>query len=325
MKISLVGLNGSGKTSIYLTMFAEKLPYETKMLAPTIMYEVRRHPYLGVDVSLFDFGGQEQYREEYLNKPQDLMGSDVVVFVIDLHNPDMVENACQYFKRILQIFKEYGETPKIQVFYHKYDTEDYQREFLDANLQKTKEVLEEIFEGWNPSYQVTSIYEQEMLTKILRDILMLNYPLLKEHVENAEKQLAEIDARIIISDLTGQVIVHNVPGVSKGLRLYGDLRKFIASCNALRETFFVQDSAEFRGKGEENEEEIELYLFKNILAVLLMQRKEWTQKTNNQIKTLLADMRVFADLVIEACTKQDNAVDILLLDSRNVLKSKHSQ
>ncbi len=56
-----------------------------------------------------------------------------------------------------------------------------------------------------------------------------------------------------------------------------------------------------------------------------MQRKEWTQKTNNQIKTLLADMRVFADLVIEACTKQDNAVDILLLDSRNVLKSKHSQ
>ena len=308
MKISLLGLSGSGKTSIYSTMFAEKLPSETKMLTPTIMYEVRRHPYLGVEVSLFDFGGQEQYREEYLNKPQVLMRSDVVIFVVDLHTPDMVENAGQFFKRILQIFKEHGETPLIQVFYHKYDTEDYLRELLETNLQKAKEVLEEIFEGWNPTYQVTSIYEQEMLTKILQDILMLNYPLLKEHVENTEIHLAEIDARIIISDVTGQVIVHNVPGVSKGLRLRGDLREFIASCNAMRETFFEQDSAEFQGKGKKNEKEIELHLFKYVLAVLLMQRGEWTPETVERIKTLLADIRVFAGLVIEAHINKDNAV-----------------
>ena len=300
MKISLLGLSGSGKTSIYSTMFEEKLPSETKMLTPTIMYEVRRHPYLGIEVSLFDFGGQEQYREEYFNKPKVLMETDIVVFVVDLHDPDMFENAGQYFKRILQTFKDHGETPIIQVFYHKYDTEDYPRELLDTNLQKAKEVLEEIFEGWNPNYQVTSIYEQGTLTKILRDILMLNYPRLKEHVENAEKQLAEIDARIIVSDVAGQVIVHNVPGISKGLRLRGDLRDFIASCNTLRETFFAQDSAEFRGKGKEKEKEIELHLFKYVLAVLLMQRGEWAQETIERIETLLEDMSVFAELVVEA-------------------------
>lgn len=237
------------------------------------------------------------------------MGSDVVIFVVDLHAPDMIENAGQFFKRILKIFKEHGEIPIIQVFYHKYDTEDYLQELLDTNLQKVKEVLEEIFEGWKPTYQVTSIYEQEMLTKILRDILMLNYPLLKEHVENAEIHLAEIDARIIISDVTGQVIVHNVPGVSKGLRLRGDLREFIASCNAIRETFFEQDSAEFRGKGKENEKEIELHLFKYVLAVFLMQHGELNPETVERIKMLLTDMRVFAELVIEAHINKDNSVN----------------
>ncbi|MFX0196007.1 MAG: ADP-ribosylation factor-like protein [Candidatus Hodarchaeota archaeon] len=303
MKIAVLGLSGSGKTSIYSTMFAEKLPSETKTLAPTIMYEVRRHPYLGIEVSLFDFGGQKQYRKEYLSKPQVLLGSDVVIFVVDLHDPDMIENAGQYFKRILQIFKDHAETPIIQVFYHKYDTEDYPRELLDSNLQKAKNILEGIFKGWNTIYQVTSIYDQIPLTKILRDILMLSYPRLKTHVENAEKQLSEIDTRIIISDVAGQVIVHNVPGISKGLRLRGDLREFIASCNTLRETFFEQDSAVFRGQGKEKGKDLELHLFKYVLSVLLMQRGEWTQETVKRIKSLLADMSVFADLVVEAHKK----------------------
>jgi len=302
VKISLFGLSGSGKTSIYATMFAEKLPSETRMLAPTIMYEVRRHPFLGVEVSIFDFGGQEQYYEEYLSKPE-ILRSDVVVFVVDLQDPDLFENAGQYFKRILQNFKDHGEDPILQVFFHKYDTTDYSRELLDTNLQKATEVFEEIFEGWDPTYQVTSIYDQEPLIKILRDILMLNYPLLKEHVENVEKQLAEIDAHIIISDVAGQVIVHNVTGVYKGLRIRGDLREFIVACNILSERFFEQDSAEFRGKGKEKEKEIELQLFKYVLAVLFVQRGEWGQETVEQIETLLVDMRVFAELVVEEYTK----------------------
>jgi len=279
-------------------MFAEKLPSETKTLAPTVMYEVRRHPYLGIEVSLFDFGGQEQYREAYLNKPQVLMGTDVVIFVVDLHDYDEFEIAQQYFKRILQRFEEHGEEPNVQVFYHKYDTEEYPRELLDANLQKAKEVFEACFEGWNTSYQTTSIYKSEALTKIIRDILMLSYPLLKEHVENADKQLAEIDARIMIGDMTGQVLVHNVSGASKGLRLRKDLREFIMACDALRESFFAQASAEFRGKGNQNGKEIELHVYEHVISVLIVQSGEWSRETSDRIETLLTDMRVFADLMV---------------------------
>ena len=45
MKISLVGLGGCGKTSLYSVAFAEKRPEETKSLSPTILYETRRHPF----------------------------------------------------------------------------------------------------------------------------------------------------------------------------------------------------------------------------------------------------------------------------------------
>jgi len=42
MKISLVGLSGCGKTSLYSVAFAAKSPEDTKSLSPTILYETRR-------------------------------------------------------------------------------------------------------------------------------------------------------------------------------------------------------------------------------------------------------------------------------------------
>jgi len=53
MKISLVGLGGCGKTSLYSVAFAEKRPEETKSLSPTILYETRRHPFLGLQVGIY--------------------------------------------------------------------------------------------------------------------------------------------------------------------------------------------------------------------------------------------------------------------------------
>ncbi len=58
MKISLVGLGGCGKTSVYSVAFAEATPEQTKSLSPTILYETRRHLFLGLQVGIFDFGGQ---------------------------------------------------------------------------------------------------------------------------------------------------------------------------------------------------------------------------------------------------------------------------
>lgn len=300
MKISLVGLSGCGKTSIYMTTFAGKRPEQTKGAAPTIMYEIRRHPFLGLEVSIFDFGGQEQYRESYMNDPKVFSGTDVLIPVIDLHDPDGYEEATKYFTNIIDLFKKNNIKPVVHIFFHKYDLQDYMKELLDTNLEKAKNMFIDLFSEWNPEFHVTSIYEQERLAEIFRDILVASYKTLEKHVETAQKQLSEIPARIIISDTAGNVIVHNVEGVSTGLQLRGDLRDFISACNNLRENFFMSDSAEFDGRGLEGDKEISLHVFKFIIAVLIMKTQELDKSAQEKIETLLSDMSMFADLVVRA-------------------------
>lgn len=298
MKISLIGLSGCGKTSLYSVIFAEKTPEETKGLSPTILYETRRHPFLGLEISIFDFGGQDQYIKEYLDKPKIFMGTDVLIPVVDLHDPNSFDKSKKYFEDIIKLYKENYQKPKICLFYHKYDTEDYQKELLDTNIIKAREIFSDIFKDYKPQTFLTSIYDQQNLTKIFRDILMGSYSELKGHIEKAEKHLQEINARIIISDISGNVLVHNVQGVSSGLSLRADLRDFISSCNVIRENVFLSDSAEFKGNSEEGKE-LQLYIFKYILAVLIMKSEgELDPESSEKIRVLLKDMKLFSDIIV---------------------------
>jgi GTPase SAR1 family protein len=302
MKISLVGLSGCGKTSLYSVAFAAKSPEDTKSLSPTILYETRRHPFLGLQVGIFDFGGQEQYRKEYMEKPEVFRGTDILIPIVDLHDPDSFEESKQYFEGLLDIYRKNNEKPKIFLFYHKYDTEDYEKELLDTNVKKAREIFEDMFEDNEFKSYLTSIYDQDKLAKIFRDILISSYEELKSHVEKAEQQLEEIGAKVIISDISGNVIVHNVKGVSSGLTLRGDLRDFINACNTVRENIFMSDSATFRGRNEDGKE-VELHIFKYIISVLIMKSGEIDMDSQDKINTLLNDMKLFADLIISAHTE----------------------
>jgi GTPase SAR1 family protein len=301
MKISLVGLGGCGKTSLYSVAFAEKSAEDTKSLSPTILYETRRHPFLGLQVGIFDFGGQEQYRKEYMEKPDIFRGTDILIPIVDLHDPKTFEQAKEYFIGLLDIYRKNNEKPKIFLFLHKYDTEDYQKELLDTNVKKAKEIFLDIFKDYDFDHMLTSIYQQDELAKVFRDILISSYTDLKTHVEKAEEKLEEIKAKIIVSDVSGNVIVHNVQGVSSGLTLRGDLRDFINSCNTVRENIFMSDSAMFKGRNDDGKE-IELHIFKYIISVLIMKTRELDKDSQEKLNTLLNDMRLFADLIISAHT-----------------------
>ncbi|MCK4686936.1 MAG: hypothetical protein KAT66_02305 [Candidatus Lokiarchaeota archaeon] len=302
MKISLVGLSGSGKTSLYSVAFAEKSAEETKGLSPTILYETRRHPFLGLQVGIFDFGGQEQYRKEYMEKPEIFRGTDILIPVIDLHDPNSYDQAKEYFIGLLDIYRKNNERPTVFLFLHKYDTEDYQKELLDTNVKKAKEIFLDLFKDYDFEYKLTSIYLQDELAKVFRDILISSYADLKSHVEKAEAQLDEIKAKVIIADISGNVIVHNVQGVSSGLTLRGDLRDFINACNAVRENIFMSDSADFKGRNEDGKE-VELHIFKYIISVLVMKSKELDRDSQDKLNILLNDMKLFADLIISAHTE----------------------
>jgi GTPase SAR1 family protein len=301
IKISLVGLSGCGKTSLYSVAFAEKSPEDTKRLSPTILYETRRHPFLGLQVGIFDFGGQEQYRREYMEKPEVFRGTDVLIPIVDLHDPEKFEEAKDYFEGLLDLYRKNNEKPKVYLFLHKYDSHDYQKELLDTNVKKARKLFLDVFKDYDFNHMLTSIYLQDELTKVFRDILISSYADLKAHVEKAEKQLDEIKAKVIIADISGNVIVHNVQGVSSGLTLRGDLRDFINACNIVRENIFMSDSAVFKGRNDENKE-VELHIFKYIISVLIMKSGEIDRTSQDKLNTLLNDMQLFADLIISAHT-----------------------
>ncbi len=303
MKISLVGLSGCGKTSVYSVAFAAKSPEDTKGLAPTILYETRRHPFLGLQVGIFDFGGQEEFRKEYIsgNFSEIFRGTDILIPIVSLHEPGTFEDAKEYFINLLDLYRKNNERPKIFLFLHKFDTTDYQKELLDTNVKNAKEIFLGIFKDYDFDYMLTSIYEQDKLAKVFRDILISEYAELKAHVEKAEKQLDEIKAKVIIADISGNVIVHNVQGVSSGLTLRGDLRDFINSCNTVRENIFMSDSAKFSGRDGDGKE-IELHIFKYIISVLVMRSGELDRESQDKFNMLLNDMKLFADLIISAHT-----------------------
>ncbi len=302
MKISLVGLSGCGKTSVYSVAFAAKSPEETKGLAPTILYETRRHPFLGLQVGIFDFGGQEEFRKEYMEKPEIFRGTDILIPIVSLHEPNTFEDAKEYFTNLLDLYRKNNEKPKIFLFLHKFDTTDYQKELLDTNVKNAKDIFLEVFKDYDFNYMLSSIYEKDKLAKVLRDILISQYTELKAHVEKAEKQLDDIKAKVIIADISGNVIVHNVQGVSSGLTLRGDLRDFINSCNTVRENIFMSDSAKFGGRNDDGKE-IELHIFKYIISVLVMKSAgELDRASQDKLNMLLNDMKLFADLIISAHT-----------------------
>ena len=198
---------------------------------------------------------------------------------------------------MLDIYRKNNEKPSIYLLLHKYDTEAYQKELLDSNVKKAKDTFLDLFKDYDFNYLLTSIYEQDKLAKVFRDILISSYSELKTHVEKAEKQLEEIKAKVIVADISGNVISHNVQGVSSGLTLRGDLRDFINACNTVRENVFMSDSANFKGRSEDGKE-IELYIFKYIISVLVMKSGAIDMASQDKLNMLLNDMKLFADLII---------------------------
>ena len=234
-----------------------------------------------------------------MDKPEIFRGTDILIPIVDLHDPDKFDEAKEYFVGLLDIYRQNNEKPKIFIFLHKYDTQSYPKELLDTNVKRAKEMFVDIFKDYEFNQMLTSIYLQDELAKKFRDILMTSYADLKSHVEKAETQLQEINAKIIVADISGNVLVHNVPGVSSGLTLRGDLRDFINACNTVRENIFMSDSAAFKGKSPEGKE-VDLHILKYIISVLIMKSGEIDVGSQDKINSLITDMTLFADLIISA-------------------------
>ncbi|MFX1568037.1 MAG: ADP-ribosylation factor-like protein [Promethearchaeota archaeon] len=161
LKIIVSGLDNAGKTSI-LTALDKKYDFERDIvqLKPTIRIEYHKMNFLRNNTVFWDMGGQETYRDIYINY-QDVYfdATDLIIYVIDIQDPDRFENSLEYLNSILSFFETSQMNVPIIVTFHKFDPELKANEEILANIEKLRENILNKYPNFNILFQQSSIYD----------------------------------------------------------------------------------------------------------------------------------------------------------------------
>ncbi|MHA2037074.1 MAG: ADP-ribosylation factor-like protein [Promethearchaeota archaeon] len=165
VKILLVGLDNSGKTSILTSLKGIKKISAFGALRPTRGAEWEDFEALNKTYVVVDLGGQEAFRNGYLNDFTNyLAGTNKIIYVIDVQDTKRYDEALEYMHRvIIQI----GNPDDIDfsIFLHKFDSDfEFDDDNVDKLMRKIKRVIPSNF---NYSVLKTSIYatfEKTMMT-----------------------------------------------------------------------------------------------------------------------------------------------------------------
>ncbi len=161
-KVLLMGLDNSGKTSIALCLMGVKHLSSFSSLNPTRGVKIDKFQALNSEFSIWDFGGQEQFREGYLNDFQThIKGTKKFFYVLDIQDRERYEVSLEYLGKIVSLLKKYKISIEFSIFLHKYDpdleiknSKFYERE-INELIKSIKRIIPIDF-----PYQIykTSIY-----------------------------------------------------------------------------------------------------------------------------------------------------------------------
>lgn len=161
LKIIVSGLDNAGKTSI-LTALDKKYDFakDVVQLKPTIRVEYHKMNFLRNHCIIWDMGGQETYRDIYINY-QDVYfdATDLLIYVIDIQDPDRFNNSLEYLNAILSFFSESEMDVPIIITFHKFDPELKANEEILANIKKLRDKILNDYSNFNILFQQSSIYD----------------------------------------------------------------------------------------------------------------------------------------------------------------------
>ncbi|MFX1589250.1 MAG: ADP-ribosylation factor-like protein [Promethearchaeota archaeon] len=161
LKIVISGLDNAGKTSI-LTALDKKYDFQKDIvqLKPTIRVEYHKMNFLKNNSIFWDMGGQDQYREVYMEY-QDVYfdATDLLIYVIDIQDPERFENSLEYLEAILTFFVESKMDVPLIITFHKYDPDLRGNEEILENIDKLRTELLEKYPNFKILFQQTSIFD----------------------------------------------------------------------------------------------------------------------------------------------------------------------
>jgi GTPase SAR1 family protein len=159
-KMIIVGLDNAGKSTIILTMKRQLGPHNLKDLQATKGLQTENFETEDMTYHVWDFGGQEIYRERYLTRPDYFESTDILIFVIDVQDSKRFELAFKYLTDILEIIKDNTDKPDCSVFLHKFDPEIADSGEMQKTSRDLRKKIRDIFNNYalTPKVYHTSIY-----------------------------------------------------------------------------------------------------------------------------------------------------------------------
>lgn len=145
-KVIVVGLSNAGKTTILRKFGGEIGIKDLAKLSPTKGVERQEIITSNLVLLLWDFGGQQEYREMYINEPNKyFLKVDLIIYVIDLQDPEKYQESIKYFERIIDIIGKLEENPYILIFIHKYDPDIKDDPEILLNIEFVKDLIKDVF------------------------------------------------------------------------------------------------------------------------------------------------------------------------------------
>ncbi|MHC1590869.1 MAG: ADP-ribosylation factor-like protein [Candidatus Helarchaeales archaeon] len=160
-KIIMVGLSNAGKTSIINVLKNNVNINIFGKLAPT--KGVNRELFSGEesDLIIWDMGGQDLYREQYLQNPERFFQDvQLMIYVIDIQDPSSFDKTMEYLSSILDALEKLEEKPNFLVLLHKFDPDVQDDEEILENVEKMTNRVSALFEEKNLEFEIikSSIY-----------------------------------------------------------------------------------------------------------------------------------------------------------------------
>ncbi|MFX0093861.1 MAG: ADP-ribosylation factor-like protein [Candidatus Hodarchaeota archaeon] len=159
LKIGFLGLDAAGKTS-FLSVLGKTY---SRMIEPQPTKGIERSTsdIIGQTIGLWDFGGQEQYRDRYLRSEKDLKGFDLVFYLVDIQDKNRFNESGEYLTNLLEKMDDFDQN-NLVVCFHKNDP-DLKRK-LEPQLKTAWEKMEDIaIDAY--AFLPTSIFDEQSITR----------------------------------------------------------------------------------------------------------------------------------------------------------------
>jgi hypothetical protein len=194
-KVLVAGLDEAGKTAT-LSKFGGRLGIsDTIATHPTRGVVRMKFGTSNLNLFIWDLGGQEEYRERYLNNPEQyFIQLDLLLYVIDVQNPERFDESLKYFDKILDSIIILEEKPYVLVFIHKFDPDIKGDPKIQLNVELLKDNLNGLIKSKDYDFDIeiylTSIYSmisrEPQFAKYIKNLMSSHYSLTDPTVKKVD-------------------------------------------------------------------------------------------------------------------------------------------